>query len=240
MVGEIQFFCFLMFRLFWTTLSGCLSWFWLNIWPQYLYFRTALNQRLRDITDWSSTARLRTWCEKKKNRNVPEQTTLNFVLRTKKVKCSLFRSHHQVAITRGDYSLGVETILCQGALQQRHCQFTNADFVCWTQRREQTISSDLTAAISHQPLSCSTNPFSPSTLLHLPPDILMAQNWPSHYGHIKLKWPPNGIGMIFFKWRESDFCHDRLSPMETTGRESDRWTTFLCQNDVKRKIIIVG
>lgn len=102
------------------------------------------------------------------------------------------------------------------------------------------ISSDLTAAISHQPLSCSTNPFSPSTLLHLPPDILMAQNWPSHYGHIKLKWPPNGIGMIFFKWRESDFCHDRLSPMETTGRESDRWTTFLCQNDVKRKIIIVG
>lgn len=90
-------------------------------------------------------------------------------------------------------------VWCQGALQHSHCQFMNTRFVSehiktWASN----FLCDLTAAISHQPqsynlffyiLTCAHT--------HTPLDMLMAPNWPHHYGHIKFKLAPNDIEIIF-------------------------------------------
>lgn len=86
-----------------------------------------------------------------------------------------------------------QPVWCQGALQHSHCQFMNTRFVSehiktWASN----FLSDLTAAISYQPLFYNRFFYIP-----LPPDMLMAPNWPCHSGHIKLKLAPNGIEIIF-------------------------------------------
>lgn len=84
-------------------------------------------------------------------------------------------------------------VWCQGAPRYLHCQFMNTRFVSEHIRTPGShFLSDLAAAISHQPLFY--NLFS---YILLPLDMLMAPNWPRHYGHIKFKLASNYIEIIF-------------------------------------------
>lgn len=83
-------------------------------------------------------------------------------------------------------------VWCQGALQHSHCQFMNTRFVSehiktWASN----FLSDLTAAISYEALF-----YNRFFYILLPLDMLMAPNWPCHYGHIKFKLAPNDIEII--------------------------------------------
>lgn len=83
---------------------------------------------------------------------------------------------------------------CQGALQHSHCQFMNTRFVSVHIKTWASNSlPDPTAAISHQP-PLSYNLF---FYILLAQGMLMAPNWPHHYGHIKFKLAPNYIEIIF-------------------------------------------
>lgn len=121
-----------------------------------------------------------------------------------------------------------QTVWCQGALQHSQSQFINTRFVSEHIKTWAAISSLTWQQQFH--ISQSYNLF---FYFLLPLDMLMAQNWPCHYDHIKFKLAPNDAEIISEMTRIW-LLPRPLSPM-ATGEKGLCSFTFHCQNKIRIK-----
>lgn len=112
----------------------------------------------------------------------------------------------------------------------QHFQFKH--MVCvWTQRHEQAIFLLTWQQRFHINLHLTTFSSIFSFMSkHLPPDVLMALNWPRHYAHISFKWAPDDTEIIF--WMTWIWLLPRSSVSHGNHRKG-LWFAFHCQNKVK-------